>query len=70
VVSFHGLLQSEPTNIFADPNFDGTVNEEGCVNDYATKCQVLIKNPFYLCLCTHTLIHLYTKGANRKCRAR
>ena len=41
VVSFHGLLQSEPTNILGDPNFDGTVNEEGCVNDYNTKCQVL-----------------------------
>jgi dienelactone hydrolase len=42
VVSFHGLLQSEPENLLGDPNFDGTVNEEGCVNNYATNCQVLI----------------------------
>ena len=44
VVSFHGILQSEPLNILADPNFDGTVNMAGVVNNYNTKCAVLIEN--------------------------
>jgi dienelactone hydrolase len=44
VVSFHGLLQSEPTNIFKDPDWDGTVDMTGVKNNYTTKCKVLIEN--------------------------
>ena len=44
VVSFHGLLQSEPTNVFRDPNFDGTVNMKGVADKHTKTCKVLIEN--------------------------
>ena len=44
VVSFHGVLQSEPTNVLEDPNFDPSVNSEGCVDKHSKRCQVVIEN--------------------------
>lgn len=44
VVSFHGLLQSEPQNMLKDADFDGKVNMEGVVDNYNSKCMVLIEN--------------------------
>lgn len=44
VISFHGLLQSEPTNLLHDPNFDATVDMVGVKDVYNKKCKVLIEN--------------------------
>lgn len=44
VVSFHGILHSEPENVLGDPNFDPTVNSEGCVDNHTKGCCVVIEN--------------------------
>ena len=40
VVSFHGLLQSEPQNMLQAPDWDGTVNMEGVVDAPNAACKV------------------------------
>mmetsp|Transcript_29451 Transcript_29451/g.77182 ORF Transcript_29451/g.77182 Transcript_29451/m.77182 type:complete len:307 (+) Transcript_29451:33-953(+) len=44
VVSFHGLLQSQPLNLLGDSDFDDKVNLDGVVDRHATNCKVLIEN--------------------------
>jgi len=42
IVTYHGVLQSNPSNILQEPNFDGTIIP--APNNYATNCKVLIEN--------------------------
>ena len=64
VVSFHGLLQSEPENMLQDPNFDGTVNKQGCVDKHAQTCKVLIENAEHDDHVSPESIELFTKEMN------
>lgn len=44
VVSFHGLLQSEPQNMLQAKDWDGTVNMDGVVNKHNKGTKILIEN--------------------------
>jgi len=44
VVSFHGLLQSEPENMLKAEDWDGTVNMDGVANNYNKGTKILIEN--------------------------
>jgi len=47
VVSFHGLLQSEPQNMLQAADWDGSVNMDGVVNKPNKTTKVLIENAQY-----------------------